>query len=104
MEQALKTIKSVSFWFFIVIVGAYTVSSLLVLQNLGIPLTKTLTDMLLLPSAVIAIAYGTTALLVNASEEKSLSRFVTIGIISAGVILTIVVVFAHFLLPIAATP
>lgn len=101
VEQTLNTIKSVAFWFFIIIVGTYIVSGLMVLQNLGMPLTKTLTDMVRLPSAVIAIAYGTTALLVNASAENPLSRFTTIGIISAGAILAIGVIFVHFFLPIA---
>ncbi|MFA7278351.1 MAG: hypothetical protein WC101_05225 [Candidatus Gracilibacteria bacterium] len=99
MENTLKNIQTVAFFFFFTLGLGYLMSSLLALNDNFLPTSETVKQALFLPCVLTAIAYMTSSILQGlASDEKS-SRMQTAVIVGLSIIVTVIVLGVYFAFP-----
>ncbi len=99
MENTLKNIQTVAFFFFFTLGLGYFISSLLVLNNNFLPTSATIKQALFLPTILMAIAYLASSVLQGLASEEKNSRMQTIIVIGVSFVVTAIVLTLYFGLP-----
>lgn len=99
MENTLKNIQTVAFFFFFTLGLGYLISSLLVLNDNFLPTSATVKQVLFLPAILMAIAYLTSSILQGLASEEKNSRMQTIVVIGMSLIGTAIVLALYFGFP-----
>lgn len=103
MENTLKNIQTVAFFFFLVLGIGYLLSSLLVLSGNLLPVSGTLKQALFLPFLIMSIAYAASSVLQGLASEGKNTRIQTASVIGVAALISLAALLIHFGVPNIAT-
>lgn len=98
VENTLKNIQTVAFFFFFTIGIGYLLSSLFALDGKFLPTSMTVKQTLFLPFIIMGIAYGASSLLQGLATEGKSSRIQTISVITVAIILAALLIAIQLLI------
>lgn len=99
MENTLKNIQTVAFFFFLVLGIGYLLSSLLALGGNLLPVSETIKQTLFLPFFIMAITYTASSVLQGLASEGKNTRIQIISVIGVAALITLAALFVHFGVP-----
>lgn len=99
MENTLKNIQIVAFFFFFTLGIGYLLSGLMVLNGNFLPTSQTIKESLFLPLIMMGIAYGASSILEGLASEEKNSRIQTTLVVGLALLIAALAIFIHFGIP-----